>query len=558
MPAIGRNNLIAPTRLVTRQEENFAPTSASGSPLAGLTLTKRATVPRVVNGIDPTMAFRETFDTGLANRIVQQAVGNYTIAGGLTYISSGVGWFNANQPLLSPFFAIEMRITTQITVAVGVIDAANANHLMVIYSGTTLALESRAANVNATLGTVLNLTLNLPCTVAMWQMGRFTAIVTKEETGPNAGQLVVRQVQDTGGVLDLTSNATRANYFPGFGLVQNATITNFNFGPYGGCGFQNPNVIRTLDGDPILDQRERLLIAGTSGGLGITGATDVQCTSFGTFALDTNNFILERLGTIAVNNGTKTLGYSVGAIYWDATAQAWQVYLGNWGEVSGTPTNARIFSATCYGNILRGHHVLSGMTQLALPQPSNPFGQWSGAWTGQWDFELLRHNGTYYAVWANLLSTDAHSRIVFAKGTSPSNLTIVSVTPNTVSGTGSDTGQNGYEGPKLFVFAGNVYFTSMQNGQTNPRLHSGVDGSVLGNLSMLLPINANVGGHAALAPIPTAQGGTRWMGMNFTQYFNSTFPPGGGYAWSHGDLEVHEDVTHTFTGQEHRRVTAVI
>ncbi len=277
---------------------------------------------------------------------------------------------------------------------------------------------------------------------------------------------------------------------------------NFKFGRHGGVGLRDQVLVTNEDGSTYFKDRNTVMFTAS--------VPDATGKSYcGIFELDLSSYTLTQPGLIFVDRGGKLYDDLIGHIIYYHNGDR-RLTMSTWGNGFGGSIQVLHKLDTTEDYLASGSHIATSMTQLNLPQ--------SGTTPGVYD-QMLYYNDAeskWKIIYTNTEDTSFSGSPFFASLAESTDLTTWSLVQNDIS-------NQGYEGTKVFYYAGKYWHIAAGIGGGGPyeeRVYNN-ELDFYGELQAAVEGDGNTQPHAAMVPyndkiIMITHDGIKFGTENFT------------------------------------------
>lgn len=320
--------------------------------------------------------------------------GSHSIAGGVMTLT-GVEYQIHRTKFEAPFITIIADVKsmsgdgTNDVIAVGLATATATNQCYVYWNRNTgnVLIETSVSGSITTLATI-SASLTAPFQLAFTLNENEVSVWS---CSTNDDKFILHGTASVLAKFDMRDPAVFTTFFPavlGVSSSSNIKLSRLRAGYFGTVGFQNPNLVRWIDGTPYIRNGEVYLVATNAGVSSKSGTECTRATYAAVYALNLKTLRLRQTAHLFVSRSSKVLSDLGGSICFDPATGLFTWINNTWGDYTSGNTVVMNYYTTA-ANILSGVHVLTGGTAVGITTSKS-------CWEGDW----FRYNGTYYVAYA--------------------------------------------------------------------------------------------------------------------------------------------------------------
>lgn len=388
-------------------------------------------------------------DTGQVTHYTLGTAGTAGISGGKYQVSyantsvdkNDIGAINTAS-LSMPVAWVEAEVTLTGTAAgysnggVGIAKDAN-NFVMAVAQQTQNAVRVEARFGGGSTSFLANVTKTVPSSFKIALAMVVDSFTVYMDTG--SGWQYVTGTGISTGTYDFRTTGNLTGWNPAtFSASKGGAVTwafdNLKLGRHGGVGMRDQTLVTNEDGSPYNPTADTVLFTAT--------LPDARGQAYaGVFSLDLTDYSYEQVGAIMVERGGKVYNDLVPHIIYYPSGNR-RILIGTWGNGFGGAIDV-LHKLETSQELLNGTRIVSGMTQLSLPQ--------SGASPGTYDPMMVYDsaNSRWLIAYSMTQRTDFSGSPFYAAAAYSTDLT-------TWTAIGTDT-SSGYEGTKILLANGQYW-----------------------------------------------------------------------------------------------------
>jgi len=388
-------------------------------------------------------------DTGQVTHYTLNTAGTYGISGGkfqASYANTSVdktdiGAINTVS-FTMPVIWVEAEVTLTGTATgysnggVGIVKDAN-NFVMAVAQQTQSAVRIEARFGGGSTSFLANVTKTVPSSFKIALAMVVDSFTVYMDTG--SGWQYVTGTGISTGTYDFRTTGNLTGWNPGtFSASKDGAVTwafdNLKAGRHGGVGMRDQTLVTNEDGSPYNPTADTVLFTAT--------LPDARGQAYaGVFELDLTDYSYQQVGAIMVERGGKVYNDLVPHIIYYPSGNR-RILIGTWGNGFGGAIDV-LHKLETSQELLSGTRVVSGMTQLSLPQ--------SGTSPGTYDQMMVYDsaNSRWLIAYSMTQRTDFSGSPFYAAAAYSTDLV-------TWTAIGTDT-SSGYEGTKILLASGQYW-----------------------------------------------------------------------------------------------------